>query len=41
LYGKATSGLRTMDYAVHEWAGLLVYWIAGQSSELFPGPAGE
>ena len=34
-------GLRP-DGAVHEWLGLLVYWLTGRTSELFPGPhAGE
>jgi len=32
-------GLRRTDTAVREWVGLLVYWVTGQSSELFPGPA--
>jgi uncharacterized SAM-binding protein YcdF (DUF218 family) len=31
-------GLRRTDTAVREWAGLLVYWLAGRSSELFPAP---
>jgi uncharacterized SAM-binding protein YcdF (DUF218 family) len=31
-------GLRRTDTAVREWVGLAVYWLAGQSSELFPGP---
>jgi uncharacterized SAM-binding protein YcdF (DUF218 family) len=31
-------GLRRTDTAVREWAGLLVYWLTGRSSELFPGP---
>jgi len=33
------NGLATTDLAMHEWAGLLVYWLTGRSSELFPGPA--
>jgi uncharacterized SAM-binding protein YcdF (DUF218 family) len=32
------SGLINTDIAMHEWAGLLVYWLSGKSSELFPGP---
>ena len=24
--------------ARHEWLGLLAYWVAGRTSELFPGP---
>jgi uncharacterized SAM-binding protein YcdF (DUF218 family) len=31
-------GLRRTDTAVREWAGLVVYWLAGNTSELFPGP---
>jgi uncharacterized SAM-binding protein YcdF (DUF218 family) len=31
-------GLRRVDTAVHEWVGLLIYWITGRSSELFPAP---
>jgi uncharacterized SAM-binding protein YcdF (DUF218 family) len=31
-------GLRRTDTAVREWVGLAVYWLTGQSSELFPGP---
>jgi uncharacterized SAM-binding protein YcdF (DUF218 family) len=31
-------GLINTDIAMHEWAGLLVYWLSGRSSELFPGP---
>jgi uncharacterized SAM-binding protein YcdF (DUF218 family) len=32
------SGLTATDLAMHEWAGLVVYWLTGRSSELFPGP---
>ena len=31
-------GLRRTDTAVREWSGLLIYWLSGKSSELFPGP---
>src|SRR5262245_59744503 len=31
-------GLRGTDTAVREWAGLVVYWMSGRSSALFPGP---
>ena len=31
-------GLRRTDTAVREWVGLMVYWLTGRSSELFPGP---
>src|SRR5262245_9501340 len=31
-------GIGIMDRAVHEWSGLLFYWIAGGITVLFPGP---
>lgn len=37
-FGSIASGLARTDTAMHEWAGLLVYWLSGDSSELFPGP---
>ncbi|GAB4230950.1 MAG: YdcF family protein [Kiloniellaceae bacterium] len=30
--------LGTAATALHEWLGLLVYWVTGQASELFPAP---
>lgn len=33
-------GLRRTDTAVREWTGLVVYWLTGRSSGLFPGPVG-
>jgi uncharacterized SAM-binding protein YcdF (DUF218 family) len=30
--------LGATDGAVREWVGLLVYWLTGRTSELFPGP---
>ena len=31
-------GLRRADTAVREWLGLVIYWLTGQSSALFPAP---
>ena len=35
------AGLTMTDTAMHEWAGLLAYRLAGETSELFPGPPGQ
>lgn len=32
-------GLHAIDNAAHEWVGMLMYWLTGRTSELFPGPA--
>jgi uncharacterized SAM-binding protein YcdF (DUF218 family) len=37
-FGSLASGLARTDTAVREWAGLVVYWLTGRTSELFPGP---
>jgi uncharacterized SAM-binding protein YcdF (DUF218 family) len=37
-FDRASDGLKFTDTAVHEWVGLLVYWLTGRSSELFPRP---
>lgn len=34
-----SAGLSRTDDAVHEWTGLISYWLAGRSSALFPAPA--
>jgi len=34
----ASEGLRRLDIAAKEWAGLVGYWLAGYTSELLPGP---
>jgi uncharacterized SAM-binding protein YcdF (DUF218 family) len=36
--GSLAAGLARTDAAMHEWAGLIIYWLTGQTSELFPGP---
>ncbi len=40
-FGSIAGGLGRADNAVREWAGLVVYWFTGDSSELFPGPQNE
>jgi uncharacterized SAM-binding protein YcdF (DUF218 family) len=37
-FDSIATGLRRTDLAVHEWIGLLAYWVTGRSSELFPAP---
>ena len=37
-FATLSDGLQRTDTAAHEWIGLLIYWLAGYSSELFPGP---
>jgi uncharacterized SAM-binding protein YcdF (DUF218 family) len=37
-FRTASDGLKRTDTAAHEWIGLLVYWLSGRSSELFPAP---
>jgi uncharacterized SAM-binding protein YcdF (DUF218 family) len=32
-------GLKHTDDAVHEWLGLIVYWLTGRTSAFLPGPA--
>jgi uncharacterized SAM-binding protein YcdF (DUF218 family) len=33
-----SAGLARTDVAVREWIGLVIYWLTGRTSELFPGP---
>jgi uncharacterized SAM-binding protein YcdF (DUF218 family) len=37
-FESVTAGLRRTDTAVHEWIGLVAYWLTGRISELFPAP---
>lgn len=37
-FGSLAAGLARTDAAMHEWAGLIVYWLTGRTGELFPGP---
>jgi len=36
--GALAGGFGGIDLAAHEYVGLLVYWLTGRSSALFPGP---
>ena len=38
LSGDFAFGLSRTDKAVHEWLGLLVYWLSGRTSDLLPAP---
>jgi uncharacterized SAM-binding protein YcdF (DUF218 family) len=38
LPGALMGGIGITDLAVHEWIGLLAYWITGRISVPFPGP---
>jgi uncharacterized SAM-binding protein YcdF (DUF218 family) len=38
-FDKLSAGLARTDLALHEWNGLIGYWLSGQSSALFPAPA--
>jgi uncharacterized SAM-binding protein YcdF (DUF218 family) len=37
-FDKVSEGLRRVDVATREWAGLLAYWFTGRSDALFPAP---
>jgi uncharacterized SAM-binding protein YcdF (DUF218 family) len=40
-FGINLSGFSTvtsLSRALHEWAGIVAYWLMGRTSELFPGP---
>ena len=39
LLFSASANLQKVDLAAREYFGLLAYWLAGRSAELFPGPA--
>ncbi|MGD9867018.1 MAG: YdcF family protein [Hyphomicrobiales bacterium] len=38
FFSRPSEGLRRIDWAVREWAGLLVYRLAGRSDAFFPAP---
>ncbi|HUJ37779.1 MAG TPA: YdcF family protein [Hyphomicrobium sp.] len=37
-FESPAEGLRRVELAVHEWIGLITYWLMGRSDELFPRP---
>jgi uncharacterized SAM-binding protein YcdF (DUF218 family) len=37
-FDRLSAGLDRTDIAVHEWTGLIAYWLSGRSSALFPSP---
>src|SRR5665648_867401 len=37
-FDKVSEGLRRVDAASREWAGLMAYWFAGRTAALFPAP---
>ena len=37
-FASVGDGLRRTDTATREWAGLVVYWMTGRTTELFPAP---
>jgi uncharacterized SAM-binding protein YcdF (DUF218 family) len=37
-FESLADGLKRSDTAMREWIGLLVYWLTGRTSALFPGP---
>jgi len=40
-FRSLSDGLQRTDTAMREWVGLVAYWLAGHTSELFPGPDGR
>ena len=40
LMFNLSHGLGTANNAIHEWLGLLFYWVTDKSNSLFPAPAG-
>jgi uncharacterized SAM-binding protein YcdF (DUF218 family) len=37
-FDRLSSGLARADVAIHEWIGLIVYWMTDRSTALFPAP---
>ena len=41
VFFSVAEQLKWTDFSVHEFLGLLGYWLGGKTSELFPGPGAE
>jgi len=37
-FDRLSAGLARTDVAIHEWIGLIAYWLGGKSSALLPAP---
>ena len=37
-FASPAEGMRRLDQVMHEWVGIVVYWLTGRSDSLFPGP---
>jgi uncharacterized SAM-binding protein YcdF (DUF218 family) len=37
-FDHLSAGLARADLAAHEWAGLMIYWLAGRSRDPLPAP---
>jgi uncharacterized SAM-binding protein YcdF (DUF218 family) len=40
-FDRLSAGLASSDTAVHEWAGLVAYWLTGRSDALLPSPRSD
>jgi uncharacterized SAM-binding protein YcdF (DUF218 family) len=41
VFGAVSEGLRRLDVAAKEWAGLVGYYAGGRTDELFPSPSSD
>lgn len=40
-FDKLSAGVARTDVAMHEWTGLLAYWLTARSDAVFPAPRGK